>query len=74
MSETDLSRAIGPLEGRIEALDRHLAAIDRKLDHLTTAFPHGPRRGRRRGRLGGLLLLVLGGAAWLLDHLPAWLR
>jgi hypothetical protein len=85
MTDTELSRALGRLEGRLDAfertrierdqaLDRQLAAISGKLDHLTTTFNMGRGGALALVKLGGLLLLLGGGAAWLADRLPSWLK
>jgi hypothetical protein len=85
MSDAELSRAIGRLEGRFDAfertrserdqaLDRQLATINGKLDRLTTAFDLGRGGALAIAKFGGLLLLAIGAAAWLADRLPAWLR
>jgi hypothetical protein len=85
MTDTELSRALGRLEGRLDAfertrierdqaLDRQLAAISSKLDRLNTAFNMGRGGALALVKLGGLLLLIGGGAAWLSDRLPAWLK
>jgi hypothetical protein len=83
--DIELSRAIGRLEGRLDAfertridrdqaLDRQLAAINGKLDRLTAAFNIGRGGALAAAKLGGALLLLGGGAAWLADRLPAWLK
>jgi hypothetical protein len=85
VSEVELSRAIGRLEGRLDAfertrverdqaLDRQLAAINGKLDRLTAAFNLGRGGALALAKLGGLLLLLIAAAAWLADRLPAWLK
>lgn len=85
MTDAELSRALGRLEGRLdafertrverdEALDRRLAAIDGKLDRLTTAFNLGRGGALALARIGAALLLLVGAVAWLADRLPAWLR
>jgi hypothetical protein len=85
MTDTELSRALGRLEGRLDAfertrierdqaLDRQLAAINGKLDRLTTAFNMGRGGAVALVKLGGALLLLGGAAAWLADRLPAWLK
>lgn len=85
MSDAELSRALGRLEGRLdafertrverdEALDSRLAAIDGKLDRLTAAFHLGRGGALAIARIGAVLLLLVGAAAWLADRLPAWLR
>lgn len=85
MTDAELSRAIGRLEGRLDAvertsierdraLDRQLAAINAKLDRLTTAFNLGRGGVLVLAKLGGALLLLIAAAAWLADRLPAWLR
>jgi hypothetical protein len=85
MTDAELSRALGRLEGRLDAfertrverdqaLDSQLAAINGKLDRLTTAFNMGRGGVRALVKLGGLLLLLGGGAAWLADRLPSWLK
>ena len=85
MTDAELSRALGRLEGRLDAfertrierdqaLDRQLAAINGKLDHLTTAFNMGRGGALALVKLGGLLLLFGGGVAWLADRLPSWLK
>jgi hypothetical protein len=85
VTEADLSRAIGRLEGRLDAvertgierdqaLDRQLAAINAKLDRLTAAFNLGRGGALVLAKLGGALLLLVGAAAWLADRVPAWLR
>lgn len=85
MTDVELSRAIGRLEGRFDAfertrierdqvLDRQLVAISGKLDRLTTAFNVGRGGALALIKLGGLLLLLGGTAAWIADRLPAWLR
>jgi len=85
MTDAELSRALGRLEGRLDAfertrierdqaLDRQLAAINGKLDRLTTAFNMGRGGALALVKLGGLLLLLGGSAAWLADRLPSWLK
>ncbi len=85
MTEADLSRAIGRLEGRFDAfertrierdqaVDRQLAAIDGKLDRLTTAFNLGRGGALVLVKIGSLLLLIAAAAGWLADRLPSWLR
>ena len=85
MTDAELSRALGRLEGRLDsfertrierdqALDRQLGAINGKLDHLTAAFNMGRGGALALVKLGGLLLLIGGGAAWLADRLPSWLK
>ena len=85
MTDVELSRAIGRLEGRLDAfertrierdqaLDRQLVAISGKLDRLTTIFNMGRGGALAFVKLGGLLLLLGGAAAWLGDRLPAWLK
>jgi hypothetical protein len=85
MTESDLSRAIGRLEGRFDAfernrierdqaVDRQLTAINGKLDRLATAFNIGRGGAIAGAKIGGLLLLALGAGAWLVDRLPGWLR
>jgi hypothetical protein len=85
VSEVELSRAIGRLEGRLDAfertrverdqaLDRQLAAINGKLDRLATAFNLGRGGALALAKLGGLLLLLIAAAAWLAERLPAWLK
>jgi hypothetical protein len=85
VTEADLSRAIGRLEGRFDAfertrierdqaVDRQLAAIDGKLDRLTTAFNLGRGGALVLVKIGSLLLLIVAAAGWLADRLPAWLR
>jgi hypothetical protein len=85
VTETELSRAIGRIEGRLdavertsierdEALDRQLAAINGKLDRLTTAFNLGRGGALVLVKLGTALVLLIAAAAWLADRLPAWLR
>ena len=85
MTDTELSRALGRLEGRLDAfertrierdqaLDRQLAAINGKLDRLSAVFNMGRGGAVALVKLGGLLLLLGGGAAWLADRLPSWLK
>lgn len=85
MTEAELSRAIGRLEGRLDAvertsverdqaLDRQLVAINGKLDRLTTVFNLGRGGALVLVKLGSVLLLLVAAAAWLADRLPAWLR
>jgi hypothetical protein len=81
----EIARDFGRLEGRLQALeakvadmersiDARLVAIERKLDGLTEAFNLGRGAAITLAKLGGLLVLALGAAAWLVDHLPAWAR
>ena len=81
----EIARDFGRLEGRLQALeakvadmersiDARLVAIERKLDSLTEAFNLGRGAAITLAKLGGLLVLALGAAAWLVDHLPAWAR
>jgi hypothetical protein len=85
MTDSDFSRAIGRLEGRLDAfertrierdqaIDRRLAAIDGKLDQLTTAFNMGRGGAIAGAKIGGMVLLAIGAIAWLADRLPNWLR
>jgi len=85
MTDAELSRALGRLEGRLDAfertrierdqaLDRQLAAINGKLDRLSAVFNMGRGGAFALVKLGGLLLLLVGGAAWLADRLPSWLK
>ncbi len=85
MTDAELSRALGRLEGRLDvfertrierdqALDRQLAAISGKLDRLNTAFNMGRGGALALVKLGGFLLLLGGAAAWLADRLPSWLK
>lgn len=85
MTDAELSRALGRLEGRLDgfertrverdqALDRQLAAISGKLDRLSAVFNMGRGGAVALVKLGGLLLLLGGGAAWLADRLPSWLK
>ena len=85
MTETELSRAIGRIEGRLDAverpsierdqaLDRQLAAINGKLDRLTTAFNLGRGGALVLVKLGTVLVLLIAAAAWVADRMPAWLR
>jgi len=85
MTDAELSRALGRLEGRLDAfertrierdqaLDRQLAAISGKLDRLNTAFNMGRGGAVALVKLGGVLLLLGGAAASLADRLPAWLK
>lgn len=81
----DMARDIGRLEGRLQAfeakvagmersIDARLVAIERKLDGLTEAFNLGRGAAITVAKLGGILVLAAGAAAWLADHLPAWAR
>ena len=85
MTDAELSRALGRLEGRLDAfertrierdqaLDRQLAAISGKLDRLNTAFNMGRGGALALVKLGGLLLLLAGVIGWLADRLPSWLK
>ena len=85
MTDAELSRALGRLEGRLDAfertrierdqaLDRQLAAISGKLDRLNTAFNMGRGGALALVKLGGLLLLLVGVIGWLADRLPSWLK
>jgi hypothetical protein len=85
MTDAELSRALGRLEGRLDAfertrierdqaLDRQLAAISGKLDRLNTAFNMGRGGALALVKLGGLLLLLAGVISWLADRLPSWLK
>jgi hypothetical protein len=85
MTDVELSRAIGRLEGRLDAvertgierdqaIDRQLAAINGKLDRLTTVFNLGRGGALVLVKLGTVLLLLIAAAAWLADRLPAWMR
>jgi hypothetical protein len=85
VTEADLSRAIGRLEGRFDAfertrierdraVDRQLTAIDGKLDRLTTAFNLGRGGALALVKIGGLFLLLTAAVGWLADRLPSWLR
>jgi hypothetical protein len=85
VTDAELSRALGRLEGRLDAfertrierdqaVDRQLAAINGKLDRLSTVFNMGRGGALALVKLGGLLLLLGGGAAWLADRLPSWLK
>jgi hypothetical protein len=61
------------LLGRLDAIERDLALIKERLDVLTEAFNMGKGAFRSMAKLGGLLLVLAAGLAWLIDHLPAWL-
>jgi hypothetical protein len=85
VTDAELPRALGRLEGRLDAFERtrierdqaldcQLAAINGKLDRLSTVFNMGRGGAIALVKLGGLLLLLGGSAAWLVDRLPSWLK
>jgi len=85
MNDFDLSRAIGRLEGRLDAfertrierdqaIDRQLVSINGKLDRLTAAVNMGRGGAIIGAKIGGVLLLAIGAVAWLTDRLPTWIK
>lgn len=81
----DIARDVGRIEGRLQALednvhaiersiDERLSAIERKLDRLTEAFNMGRGAAITVAKLGGLLLLAFGAAAWFVDRMTGWAR
>jgi len=81
----DMARDVGRLEGRLQALEDSVSAIERsieerlraieqKLDRLTEAFNMGRGAAITLAKLGGLLLLALGAAAWFVDRMTGWAR
>jgi hypothetical protein len=63
---------IGRVLGRLDAIERDLVQIKDKLGVLTEAFAMGRGAFRTMAKMGGLLLVLAGGVAWLADRLPAW--
>lgn len=81
----EMARDFGRLEGRLQALESKVAQLERvidgrlvvielKLDGLAEAFNLGRGAAITVAKLGGVLVLAIGAAAWLVDHLPAWAR
>jgi hypothetical protein len=76
VTEADLSRAIGRLEGRFDAFERTRIERDQAVDRQLAAIDGKLGRGGALVlvKIGSLLLLIVAAAGWLADRLPAWLR
>ena len=60
---------IAVLETKMSAIESKLSGMDGKLDTLVEAFNMGRGRAIAWAKIGGYVLLVATGAAWVWDHL-----
>lgn len=58
---------------RLDQQDAKLDEQNDKLDSLMTAFNMGRGGAVAAAKIGGAILLALGGLAWLIDHIPHWI-
>jgi len=58
------------LEVKVETQEQKLGAMDTKLDQLLEAAAMGKGAWWIMLKIGGIGVLILGGVAWLWDHVP----
>jgi hypothetical protein len=64
-----VTREVGALEARVDILEKSLSSIDGKVDQLLAAANMGKGAWFALLKIGGVLVILAGGAAWLLDRL-----
>ena len=66
--------ATGQLDGRVTALEDWVKSIDEKLDRLIAAANMGRGAWWALVKLGGVLVMGIGAAAWAWEHLLKGVR
>lgn len=69
------------VEERLTALETEmrfnretLSRIDARTATLAEAYTMGKGAWKATMKIGAVVLGIIGGAAWLIDHLPQWIK
>ena len=64
---------IAVLETKMSNMETMLARVDERTERLDKAYTLGQGAWKATMKMGAIILGILGGLAWLFDHLPQWL-
>lgn len=67
-----LDERVARLEERSAWIDEKLDRIDTRTAELAEAYSMGRGALWAALKIGGVILGILGGLAWLADHMPLW--
>lgn len=65
---------IAVLETQMEGMMDAVKRIDARTATLADAYTMGKGAWKATMKIGAVVVGILGGVAWLADHLPQWLR
>lgn len=65
---------IAVLETQMASMTEAVGRIDERTEKLAEAYTMGRGMWKATMKIGAVILGILGGITWLLDHLPQWLR
>jgi hypothetical protein len=70
----DERERLAVVETRLNNFEAMLGRIDDRTKTLTDAYMMGKGAWKAAMKIGGLALLIAGASAWVIDHLPQWLK
>ena len=73
MSRTPEER-LAVLETQMAAMAASVERIDERTETLADAYTMGKGAWKMAMKIGGVMLLTAGAVAWLVDHVPQWMR
>jgi hypothetical protein len=73
MSRTPEER-LAVLETEMAGIKAAVGRIDERTATLAEAYTMGKGAWKATMKIGAVIIGIIGGIAWLLDHLPQWLK
>jgi hypothetical protein len=70
----DERERLAVVETRLNNFEAMLGRIDDRTKTLADAYMMGKGAWKAAMKIGGLALLIAGAGAWVIDHLPQWLK
>lgn len=68
VSHEDIYQKVGAIDARLDGLEKWMESVDRNVNELRDAANMGKGAWWAALRIGAVLLLIIGAAAWVYDR------